>query len=227
MSFWRRCHEQLEADGAEPGPAHQFFRAQADTVSPDSEDPVELRERRLLLCMAAHWLSRLRPQPLEQLEALEKEVWLLRVRQRALAVAMETASVFRPPPPPPSAYEALLREFAVADLPCLNTDACLRLEGLPGAAAPPALPPEEARVLSALIGRLLDEGGVREASRVCRYFSQHHPDVWVALRCRALASGELSPEEAEPEEAEPQGRSLPTCKPRPLPPPLGSAGPLI
>lgn len=81
---------------------------------------------------------------------------------------------------------------------------CLYLYSPPDGSVPEQhsdLGPEQQRVLLALVGQLLDQGSVHEASRVCRYFGLFHRDVWLVLRCRALASGEIGPEESLEEEA--------------------------
>lgn len=224
MAFWKKCHEQLKSDSAEAESAHRFFRAQVE-LEECSEELLDVQERCLLLCLAAYWLSQLSPVPVEQLESLEKKLWLLRVRRHVLAIDIEAASVFELPPPPMAPglnmYEALMKEFSMANVSCLDTDACLRLEGLPGPSDEPApgpsVGPEERSVLAVLIGQVLDQGSIHEASRACRYFSLYHQDLWLALRCRGLASGELKPEEA-PEA--PPGKSIKPCKPRlttPLP----------
>lgn len=221
VTFWKKCHEQLRRDGTEPEAARRFFQAQVDPErQPASEELLDVQERCLLLCLAAHWLSQVSPVPLGQLESLEKKLWLLRVRCHSLAADVEEASVFRPPPAAPgtSAYAALMTDLSMSKLACLKADAWLRLDGLPGpcepAGAEPPLSPEEGRVLAALIGQSLDEGSVHEASRACRYFSLYHQDVWLVLRCRGLAAGDLEPEEA-PEA--PPTTSITPCKRRRAP----------
>ncbi|XP_070687544.1 spatacsin [Pempheris klunzingeri] len=217
VGFWRKCHEQLKADGTDPESASQFFLSEAEAVAAAATiELVGVQERCLLLCLAAHWLSRLSPAPVDQLESLEKKLWIGRVQQRVLTVAMEKESVFNLPPPAitpeMNTYEALMKEFSFSNISDLNTEQCVSLEGLPGpsegpggASVEPALSPEERSVLAALIGQLLDEGSIHEASRVCRYFSLHHPDMWVVLRCRGLASGDLNPDpQEEASEAQPK-----------------------
>ncbi|CAF89880.1 unnamed protein product, partial [Tetraodon nigroviridis] len=218
VAFWKRCHQRLKGDGADPEAAFGFFQAQVEPGGrSEAEELLDVQERSLLLCLAAHWLSQLSPAPVGQLESLEKQLWLLRVRRHVLAVHLEKASVFRLPPPSvtpgSSRYEALMEEFSVAKLSCLRTEARLRLDGLPGPSdRASGLSPEEAGVLSALIGQLLDEGGVHEASRASRYFCLHHPDLWLVLRCRGLAAGDLKPEEAEEaEEAAPESSIKPSA----------------
>uniref|UniRef100_A0AAQ4R0Y5 SPG11 vesicle trafficking associated, spatacsin n=1 Tax=Gasterosteus aculeatus aculeatus TaxID=481459 RepID=A0AAQ4R0Y5_GASAC len=204
IGLWRRCHEQLKAEGADPESASQFFLSQANTPSPRAELP-DLQEGCLLLCLAAHWLAACGTATRDRLEVLEKKLWICRLQRHVLAVAMETASVFDLPPPAATSetntYEVLMKEFSFSGIPGLNTDACLSLEGLPGPSEEPSIDPvlslEERGGLAALVGQLLNEGGIHEASRVCRYFSLYHRDVWLVLRCRGLASGELDPEPQE------------------------------
>ncbi|XP_038561946.1 spatacsin-like [Micropterus salmoides] len=212
VSLWRKCHEQLKADSTDPESASQFFLSQAETGVGDSpaateaqSELLDVQERCLLLCLAAHWLSLLSPAPVDKLESLEKQLWISRVRRRVLTAAMEKESVFNLPPPAiapeMNTYEVLMKEFSFSNISALNTDKCLSLEGLPGPSegqeeleTESAPSPEGRNILPVLIGQTLDEGSIHEASRVCRYFSLYHPDMWVVLRCRGLASGELNPE---------------------------------
>lgn len=227
VGFWKKCHEQLEADGTDPDPASQFFLSQAEAGAPGSpeapEDLPDIQEHCLLLGLAAHWLSRIAPAPVDKLESLEKEQWLSRIRKRILTVAMEKESVFNLPPPAANpemnTHKALMKEFSFSNITQLNAEGYLGLEGLPGPSdeqeepnAESALSPEERSVLAALIGQLLDNGSIHEASRVCRYFSLYHPDVWLVLRCRGLASGELSDEPQEDGAEAPARASLTSCK---------------
>ncbi|XP_050923328.1 spatacsin [Lates calcarifer] len=212
VSFWRKCQEQLKADSTDPESASQFFLSQAeadDSAAAEAQtELLDVQERCLLLGLAAHWLSQLSPAPVDQLESLEKKLWVSRVRRHILTVAMEKESVFNLPPPAATpemnTYEGLMKEFSFSNISALNTERCLSLDGLPAPSeeqeelgVTSGLSPEERRVLAALIGQLLDDGSIHEASRVCRYFSLHHPDMRVVLRCRGLASGELSLEPQE------------------------------
>ncbi|XP_020490583.2 spatacsin isoform X1 [Labrus bergylta] len=223
VSFWRRCNDQLKADSTDPESASQFFLSQAETDPADSSEAqselLDVQERCLLLCLAAHWLSLLRPLPVDRLKALEKKLWVSQVRRRVLSVTIEKESVFNLPPPAitpeMNTYVVLMKEISFSNISGLNTEECLSVDGLPG---PPdeqeelnvdqALSPEERKVLAALIGQLLDEGSIHEASRVCRYFSLHHPDMWVVLRCRGLASGEPNPEAPEEASEAPPKKSI-------------------
>lgn len=186
-----------------------------------------MQERCLLLCLAAHWLAELSPPPVDRLERLEKQLWFGRLQCYLLAAALERESVFSTPTATVAGatsqlgtYELLLKEFSPSGLPALNTEACLRLNGLPAPGVEPREQPlsaEEQGALSALIGQLLDEGSVHEASRVCRYFGLHHSDVFVALQCYGLATGDLSPNEVGEEPEASSGKSLTSCKRRTSP----------
>ncbi|TNN00676.1 hypothetical protein fugu_011922 [Takifugu bimaculatus] len=217
VTFWKKCHEQLKSDSTEAELAHQFFQSQAELDEwSKSDELLDIQERCLLLCLTAHWLSQLSPVPAKQLESLEKKLWLFRVRCHILAINIEKASVFKLPPPPitpgMNMYEALMKEFSMDNVSCLNTDTCLRLEGLPGPSdeptLDPSLSPEERTVLTTLIGQVLDEGSIHEASRACRYFSLYHQDLWLVLHCRGLACGELKPESTEEVSEAPPGKSI-------------------
>ncbi|XP_040893537.1 spatacsin isoform X2 [Toxotes jaculatrix] len=215
VSFWKKCQEQLKTDSTDPESASQFFLSQAEAGTGDPSAAAEaqaelldVQERCLLLGLAAHWLSLLSPAPVDKLESLEKKLWISRVRRHVFTVAMEKESVFNLPPPAitpeMNTYEVLMKEFSFSNISALNTEKYLSLEGLPGPSeeqeelnVSSGLSPEERSVLAALIGQLLDDGSIHEASRICRYFSLYHPDMWVVLRCRGLASGELSPETQE------------------------------
>ncbi|XP_068168365.1 spatacsin isoform X3 [Antennarius striatus] len=203
VCFWRRCQDQLKAEGTDPESAFQFFLSQTEPGTGASQSELtDVQEHCLLLCLTAHWLSLLSPVPVDQLEKLEKKLWVGRIRQRVLTVSMEKESVFNLPPPTitpeMNTYESFMMELSNTSV--LNTEEYLRVERVPAPSEEQQeLSPEETTVLTALIGCLLDDGSIHEASRVCRYFSLHHPDVWIALRCRGLASGDLRPE--APEEA--------------------------
>lgn len=160
---------------------------------------------------------------MDKLESLEKQLWISRVRRRVLTAAMEKESVFNLPPPAiapeMNTYEVLMKEFSFSNISALNTDKCLSLEGLPGPSegqeeleTESAPSPEGRNILPVLIGQTLDEGSIHEASRVCRYFSLYHPDMWVVLRCRGLASGELNPETQQDASEALSTKSLTTCK---------------
>uniref|UniRef100_A0A8C7JNZ5 SPG11 vesicle trafficking associated, spatacsin n=1 Tax=Oncorhynchus kisutch TaxID=8019 RepID=A0A8C7JNZ5_ONCKI len=204
VSFWRKCHEQFRTNSTGPGAASEFFLAQAGASEPPrgSVAGTELlcvQERCLLLSLAGYWLSWLAQAPLARLEDLEKQLWTSRVRQQVLLTAMEKESMFALPAPTiapeENSYEALIREFSFSKMAVLNEPRYLSLDGLPSFSPEEEggekTGSEEQGALAILVGQLLDEGCIHEASRVCRYFSFCSRDMWVVLHCRGLASGEL------------------------------------
>uniref|UniRef100_A0A6Q2XE84 Spatacsin C-terminal domain-containing protein n=1 Tax=Esox lucius TaxID=8010 RepID=A0A6Q2XE84_ESOLU len=201
VSFWRKCHEQFRASSTDPEASSEFFMAQAVVAEPPRGSVAEtemlcVQERCLLLSLAGYWLSRLDPVPLPRLEDLEKQLWTTCVRQQVLLTAMEKESMFALPAstmaPEENSYEALVREFSFSKMVILNEPRYLSLDGLPSSSSEgEKTKSEEQGALATLVGQLLDEGCIHEASRVCRYFSFYHRDMWVVLRCRSLASGEL------------------------------------
>lgn len=226
MSFWRKCHEQFRTNGTGPGAASEFFLAQAGASEPPrgSVAGTELlcvQERCLLLSLAGHWLSWLAQAPLARLEDLEKQLWTSRVRQQVLLTAMEKESMFALPAPTiapeENSYEALIREFSFSKMAVLNEPRYLSLDGLssfsPKEEGGEKTGSEEQGALAILVGQLLDEGCIHEASRVCRYFSFCSRDMWVVLHCRGLASGELQAglQDMLTFEGLPK-KSIPSCK---------------
>ncbi|XP_061669465.1 spatacsin isoform X2 [Syngnathoides biaculeatus] len=206
VCFWRKCHRQLEVERVDPDSASRFFLSQADralsessTASDFQSELLAVREGCLLLAAAARWLSLRRPVPVERIQDLEKRLWVGRVRQHTLVAAIRTDSVFNLLPPDVNAYDLFMKDFSFCDIPELRTDTLLSPEGLPGPAeehvdVDPLLQPAEKKTLALLLDEALDAGSVHEVSRACRYFSLYHPDLWLLLRCRALASGELGPQ---------------------------------
>ncbi|XP_076863202.1 spatacsin [Brachyhypopomus gauderio] len=192
LSFWRRCHEQFGTERVGAEAACQFFLSQAeDSMHRDSE-LLQVQERCLLLGLAGHWLSRHEEGTCaERLAQLEKQQWECRVRQLVLTTALEQESLFALPTVAEDSLDSLLKEFSFSRMSVLDRPAHLSLEGLPSAEEPCSVVGEERKALTTLIDRLLDEGRVHEASRVCRYFGLFHRDVCLVLRCRGLACGEL------------------------------------
>lgn len=221
-SVWKKCHEQLKADSTDAESAAVFFQSQTETGegSSGAGELLDMKEDCLLLCLAAHWLSQLNPPPVERLERLEKKLWLLRVQKHIITTTMEKESVFRLPEPPVTpemnTYEVLMKEFSMSNMSGLNSETCLSLERFPRPSEEPTvdlgLTPNERSVLAVLIDQLLDEGSIHEASRACRYFSLYHPDAWLVLQCRGLASGDLKPDAPEEVTAALPARSITTCK---------------
>lgn len=226
VSFWRKCHEQFRTNSTGPGAASEFFLAQAGASEPHRGSVAEtellcVQERCLLLSLAGHWLSWLTLAPLARLEDLEKQLWTSRVRQQVLLTAMEKESMFALPAPTiapeENSYEALIREFSFSKMAVLNESRYLSLDGLPSFSPEEEggekTGSEEQGALAILVGQLLDEGCIHEASRVCRYFSFCSRDMWVVLHCRGLASGELQAglQDMLTFEGLPK-KSIPSCK---------------
>ncbi|XP_015273982.1 PREDICTED: spatacsin [Gekko japonicus] len=206
IEFWKKCHETFVRNSVSNQTAFDFFSAQAEAVSEpaDSERMSGIQERRLLLTLAGHWLASSDPVPLEELEETERKIWLCHIAQHALSRGSEPAKHRFSHPISMSgelSFEALAREFSFSKLPALSAPKCLRLESLPSQedASRATLPNADVESLRVLIGGLLDEGSVHEASRVCRYFSFYSRDVLLVLHCRALAAGEALGSGCHPE----------------------------
>uniref|UniRef100_A0A8C1QBU0 SPG11 vesicle trafficking associated, spatacsin n=1 Tax=Cyprinus carpio TaxID=7962 RepID=A0A8C1QBU0_CYPCA len=211
LSFWRRCHEQLETDRVQPEAASQFFLTQAEEPLESGPELVHLQERCLLLGLAGHWLSLCDPPlPVWRLATLEKRQWQSRIRWLLLHTALERQSLFAPSALSQDSFQSLLKEFSFSRMAALDDPVHLSVSGLPAAEDEGVLSGDEREALAALVAQLLDEGGVSEASRVCRYFGLFHRDVWLVLKCRGLASGELQPELHSPDGE--TRRSLPSCE---------------
>lgn len=158
-------------------------------------------ERQLLLTLAGHWLAKDTEVAVQELEEVEKQIWLCRIAQRVLAAE---GSGQCPCPGPAGvgrdlSFATLAQEFSFAKLPALNTARHCRLEALAPGEPRQALGDTERAALGTLVGALLDEGSVHEATRVCHYFHLCHRDVSLVLHCRALASGEAGLEQLQPE----------------------------
>lgn len=173
---------------------------------------LQIQERCLLLALAAHWLCQRSPPALERLAELEKWQWEWRIRRMVLTTALEQQSLFTPATGP-DAFDALLKEYSFSKMAVLDDQAYLNFDSLPTTEESCSLEEEDRKALSTLIGQLLDEGSVHEASRVCRYFELMHRDVWLVLQCRGLACGEIQPGLQELLGSDQEyRRSLPSCK---------------
>lgn len=150
-------------------------------------------ERHLLLTLAGHWLAKGDVGPLNKLEEIEKQIWICRIAQQTLSADEGSGSSRFSSHTVANrdlAFDTLAKEFSFSKLPALNTAEYLKLEGLAFREPQQTLTAEEEQALRFLLGRLLDEGSVHEASRVCQYFRCYDRDVSLVLHCRALASGE-------------------------------------
>ncbi|KAJ7426685.1 hypothetical protein WISP_13543 [Willisornis vidua] len=185
--FWRKCNDTFLEHSISSQAAAGFFLDQANTVleSSGQEKTTSILERHLLLTLAGHWLAKDTSVSLQELEAVEKQIWLCRIAQRVFQAA--EGSEQPPSASPAVAFASLAQEFSFSKLPALSCPQQLQLEALvPGE----GLAGAEAAALQALAGALLDEGSVHEASRVCRYFQCCPRDLALVLLCRALASGQ-------------------------------------
>lgn len=205
IKFWRKCNNRFQSNGINSVAVSEFFLAQAEAMQME-ESPLEMRilslqEKWLLLTMAGHWLARQDPVPVEQLEKMEKRIWLCRICQETLLTATESSATFFCPVSVAGdcSFDVLIKEFSFSKLGVLNCPKYLKLEGLPTKeASETRLDATEREALAALIGKLLDGGCIHEASRVCRYFDFFHRDVSLVLHCRALASGEAVRDDLHP-----------------------------
>ncbi|NWU83240.1 SPTCS protein, partial [Onychorhynchus coronatus] len=207
--FWKKCNDTFLKHSISSQAAAVFFLDQANTVleSSGEEGVTSIMERHLLLTLAGHWLAKDASVPLHQLEEVEKQMWICRIAQ-----GMSRAAQGSEQSPCPSAalgsrdvsFDSLAKEFSFSKLPALNCPRYLEL-GAVVPVVPVSLEPQQAlagaeeAALRALVGALLDEGSVHEASRACRYFQCCHRDLALVLHCRALASGQVGLEELHPD----------------------------
>ncbi|XP_068882194.1 spatacsin [Aphelocoma coerulescens] len=201
--FWKKCNDTFTKHSICSRAAAGFFLDQANHVweSSGQEKTTSIMERQLLLTLAGHWLAKDTEVAVQELEEVEKQIWLCRIAQRVLAAE---GSGQCPCPGPAGlgrdlSFASLAQQFSFAKLPALNTARHCRLEALAPGEPRQALGDTERAALGTLVGALLDEGSVHEATRVCHYFHLCHRDVSLVLHCRALASGEAGLEQLQPE----------------------------
>lgn len=205
IDFWKKCHENFKKNSISSKAATSFFSAQALVACeyPTEEGPSSIEERHLLLTLAGHWLAQEDLVPVEKLEELEKQIWLCRITRHTLRGCQEEMEPRFSQQISTSgelSFDSLASEFSFSKLAALNTSKYLELNGLPSKeTCEDRLDWKEQKSLNFLIGRLLDDGCVHEASRVCRYFHFYNQDVALVLHCRALASGEASVDDLHPE----------------------------
>ncbi|XP_038605866.1 spatacsin [Tachyglossus aculeatus] len=184
LDFWKRCHDRFSGDSVSDRAVADFFWGRAHAVG---ELPEGAAERHLLLTLAGRWLARGDPVPVGRLRELERQMWLCRIAQRVCSGAGEAGAAG----PAPRISAGGGGELAFSQLAALNTPDLLAIERLPAPGSPPGpLDRDQEEALRALVGDLLDQGRVTEASRACRYFRLHHRDVFLVLHCQALASGD-------------------------------------
>ncbi|KAM4829958.1 spatacsin [Thomomys bottae] len=203
IDFWKKCHENFKKNSISNKAVSSFFSTQAHVASEHTAGQDSVEECHLLLTLAGHWLAQEDPVPLDQLEELEKQIWTCRITQHTLRRNQEETEPRFSRQISTSgelSFDSLANELSFSKLAALNTSKYLELNGLPSSeTCENRLDWEEQESLNFLIGHLLDDGCVHEASRVCRYFHFYSRDVALVLQCRALASGEASVDDLDPE----------------------------
>ncbi|XP_029139153.1 spatacsin [Protobothrops mucrosquamatus] len=198
VGFWKKCHENYVQNAVSNRAASSFFAAQVDLVSEGPEDQrgSGISERQLLLTLAGHWLARSDPIPVDDLEKIEKEIWRCHITRQTFSQGtgqMEPRGSHQVSISSELSFDSLAKEFSFSKVAALSTPKYLELRGFPSQdTSTVMLSKAEVGSLSFLIGRLLDEGSVHEAARLCRYFSFYNRDVALILHCRRLALGEAA-----------------------------------
>ncbi|KAM6059562.1 spatacsin [Theristicus caerulescens] len=195
IAFWKKCNDNFMKNSISSKAASDFFFNQANIVfeSLAHEKINSIMERHLLLTLAGHWLAKNDSVSLQELEEIEKQIWICRITQQTLSTdegSGKSRFSSHVVVNGELTFDNLAKEFSFSKLPALNTPKYLKLEGLAFGESQQTLTNDEKESLKFLIGCLLDEGSVHEASRVCQYFHFYNRDVSVVLHCRALASGE-------------------------------------
>ncbi|KAF7462587.1 hypothetical protein GHT09_012163 [Marmota monax] len=220
IDFWKKCHENFKKNSISNKAASSFFSDQALVAFEHPVGRSSVEERHLLLTLAGHWLAQEDPVPLDKLEELEKQIWICRITQHNFTGNQEEIEPRFSRQISTSgelSFDSLASEFSFSKVAALNTSKYLELNGLPSReTCENRLNWKEQESLNLLIGHLLDNGCVHEASRVCRYFHFYNQDVALVLHCRALASGEAGMDDLHPEiYAFLQGAELPTEEEQP------------
>ncbi|XP_072134103.1 spatacsin [Mobula birostris] len=208
INFWKKCHDCFKNNLISNVAASEFFLCQATDKSftnsqpplPFKEQLLAIQEKCMLLTIAGHWLSSSSPLLLEQLEEVEKRIWLCRISQQTLLMSTASRFAWQVSVCGELTFEDATKEFLFSKLPALNSPKYLKLEGFPNKdmASNCRLEAVEQEALSVLIGSLLDRGRIHEASRVSRYFEFYNQDLSLVLHCRALASGEAQATDFHP-----------------------------
>ncbi|NWH62501.1 SPTCS protein, partial [Geococcyx californianus] len=195
--FWKKCNDNFMKNSISSKAASDFFLNQANAVfDPLAHEKISsIMEKHFLLTLAGHWLARDDPVALHKLEEIEKQIWICRIAQQTLSTDEGSGKSRFPSHVAANrdlTFDNLAKEFSFSKLPALNTPKYLQLEALAFKDSQQTLAADEEESLKCLIGCLLDEGSVHEASRVCQYFCFYHRDVSLVLHCKALASGETN-----------------------------------
>ncbi|XP_072326506.1 spatacsin isoform X1 [Scyliorhinus torazame] len=208
INFWKKCHDCFKNNLISHLVASEFFLAQGNGQQSIKSEPASsfkeqletIQERCLLLTMAGHWLSQNNPPTLDQLEEVEKRIWLCRIRQQDLLMSTASGFAWQVSVCGEITFDSATKEFLFSKLPALNSSQYLKLQGFPNkdTASNCRLDKTAKEALAILIGELLDGGCIHEASRVSRYFEFYNQDISLVLHCRALASGELQTADFHP-----------------------------
>ncbi|XP_067874312.1 spatacsin isoform X2 [Heterodontus francisci] len=208
INFWKKCHDCFKNNLISNLVASEFFLAQAndkpfiksELTSSFKEQFLNIQERCLLLTVAGHWLSQNNPPFLDQLEEVEKRIWLCRISQQTLLMSTASRFAWQVSACGEITFDGATKEFLFSQLPALKSPKYLQLEGFPkkDTASNCRLDTTEKEALNILIGELLDGGCIHEASRVSRYFEFYNQDLSLVLHCRALASGEVQTTDFHP-----------------------------
>ncbi|XP_042561282.1 spatacsin isoform X3 [Clupea harengus] len=199
LSFLRRCHDEFRSNSTNIEAASRFFLSLAEQSQSETHWAVEMellcmQECCVLFCLAGFWLSQQESPPLDQLEQVEEKLWRCQVHRQVLVTDLAKDSLFSTPlARNKDSFEEMMKEFSFSKVPALGDPKYLSLDGMPSSSTEESSGPQdvgEQSALSMLVGNLLDDGCIHEASRVCRYFHYYHRDVWLVLHCRGLASGE-------------------------------------
>lgn len=199
LTFLRRCQDQFQINRTNIEAASGFFLSLADQSQAESHQALEMellcmQECCVLLSLAGFWLSQQECPSQAQLEQIEEKLWRCRVSWQVLVTDLRKDNLFVTPPAGNNdSFEEMMKEFSFSKVPTLGDPKYLSLDGMPSASNKEIsglLNVKEQSALSTLLGRLLDDGCIYEASRVCRYFHYYCHDVWLVLHCRGLASGE-------------------------------------
>ncbi|XP_017657798.2 spatacsin isoform X2 [Nannospalax galili] len=203
IDFWKKCHQNFKKNSISNKAASSFFSTQALVAREHPTGQSNIGERHLLLTLAGHWIAQEEPVPVQELEELEKQIWVCRITQHTLKGSQEEVEPRFSREISTSgelSFDSLASEFSFSKLASLNTSKYLELNGLPPKeTCENRLDYKEQESLNVLIGHLLNDGCVHEASRVCQYFHFYNQDVALVLHCRALASGEASVDDLHPD----------------------------
>ncbi|XP_010215631.1 PREDICTED: spatacsin [Tinamus guttatus] len=135
VEFWKKCNDNFVKNSISSKAASDFFLNQANTVAESSahEKINTVMEKHLLLTLAGHWLAKSDPVSLDELEAIEKQIWICRIAQQTLSTyegSGQSRFSCQVLVNGDLTFDNLAKEFSFSKLPALNTPKYLKLEGL-------------------------------------------------------------------------------------------------